>query len=206
MSKAAADMAEHTQAQILEAATERFRHYGFRKTTMAEVAGDCGMSAGNLYRYFESKSDIGAAVSVAWFDALHQTARAAIAQPGLSARQKLEAYVLAVNRFTVESLRNTPHIQEMVDFLCEERRDLVEQHLDTCHEIVAAILEEGVKRGAFEIADIAASARAVLNAIVRFEYPPLLALSSETNFDEEVRAVVSLIVDGLSRDRTQAAS
>ncbi len=206
MSKAAADMAEHTQAQILEAATERFRHYGFRKTTMAEVAGDCGMSAGNLYRYFESKSDIGAAVSVAWFDALHQTARAAIAQPGLSARQKLEAYVLAINRFTVESLRNTPHIQEMVDFLCEERRDLVEQHLGSCHEIVTAILEEGVKRGAFEIVDIAASARAVLNAIVRFEYPPLLALSGETNFDEEVRAVVSLIVDGLSRDRTQAAS
>ena len=206
MSKSGAYLGEDTKAQILEAATERFRHYGYRKTTMAEVAGDCLMSAGNLYRYFESKSDIGAAVSVAWFDALHQTARAAIAQPGLSPRQKLEAYVLAVNRFTVESLRNTPHIQEMVDFLCEERRDLVEQHLGSCHEIVAAILEEGVKRSAFEIADIATSARAVLNAIVRFEYPPLLALSGETNFDEEVRAVVSLIVDGLSPERTQAAS
>ncbi len=206
MSKTAADLAEDTQAQILAAATERFRHYGYRKTTMAEVAGDCGMSAGNLYRYFESKSDIGAAVSVVWFAALHQAARAAIAQPGFSPRQKLEAYVLAVNRFTVESLRNTPHIQEMVDFLCEERRDLVEQHLDTCHEIVAGILDEGVKRGAFEIADIATSARAVLNAIVRFEYPPLLALSGETNFDEEARAVVSLIVEGLNRGRAQATS
>ena len=206
MSKAAADLAEDTQAQILAAATERFRHYGYRKTTMAEVAGDCGMSAGNLYRYFESKSDIGAAVSVVWFAALHQAARAAIAQPGFSPRQKLEAYVLAVNRFTVESLRNTPHIQEMVDFLCEERRDLVEKHLDTCHEIVAGILDEGVKRGAFEIADIATSARAVLNAIVRFEYPPLLALSGETNFDEEARAVVSLIVEGLNRGRGEATS
>ncbi len=206
MSKAAADLAEDTQAQILAAATERFRHYGYRKTTMAEVAGDCGMSAGNLYRYFESKSDIGAAVSVVWFAALHQAARAAIAQPGFSPRQKLEAYVLAVNRFTVESLRNTPHIQEMVDFLCEERRDLVEKHLDTCHEIVAGILDEGVKRGAFEIADIATSARAVLNAIVRFEYPPLLALSGEANFDEEARAVVSLIVEGLNRGRGEATS
>ena len=206
MNKAAADLAEDTQAQIIEAATERFRHYGYRKTTMAEVASDCGMSAGNLYRYFESKSDIGAAVSIAWFEALHQTVRAAIAQPGLSARQKLEAYVLAVNRFTVESLRNTPHIQEMVDFLCEERRDLVEQHLNTCHEIVVAILEEGVKRGAFRIADISTSARAVLNAIVRFEYPPLLALSGETNFDEEARAMVSLIVDGLSGDPAKAST
>ena len=64
--------------------------------------------------------------------------------------------------------------------------------------IVAGILEDGVKRGAFEIADIATTARAILNATVRFEYPPLLALSGQSNFDDEARAVVSLIVDGLS--------
>jgi AcrR family transcriptional regulator len=206
MRKTTAVLTEDTQARILQAATERFRHYGYRKTTMAEVARDCSMSAGNLYRYFESKSDIGAAVSVAWFAALHQTVRAAITQPGFSPRQKLEAYVLTVNRFTLESLRNTPHIQEMVDFLCEERRDLVEQHLDTCHEIVAGILGEGVKRGDFEIPDIATSARAVLNAIVRFEYPPLLALSDHANLDDEARAVVALIVNGLSRSGADAPS
>ncbi len=205
MSKAAADPPGDIQKQIIEAATERFRHYGYRKTTMAEVARDCSMSAGNLYRYFESKSDIGAAVSTAWFEALHQTVRAAIAKPGLSPRQKLEAYVLAVNRYTVESLRNTPHIQEMVDFLCEERRDLLEGHLNTCHDIVAGILEEGARRGAFEIADIAVTARAVLNAIVRFEYPPLLVLSGDADFDEEARALVALLVDGL-RPHSNAAA
>jgi len=197
MNKVASKPASNIQAQILDAATERFRYYGYRKTTMAEVASDCGMSAGNLYRYFESKADIGAAISIAWFEALHQAVRAAISQPGLNPRQKLEAYVLTVNRFTVESLRNTPHIQEMVDFLCEERRDLVAGHLDSCHETVASILEEGVKRGAFEITDIATTARSVLNAIVRFEYPPLLALSGDTNFEAEARALVALIVNGL---------
>ena len=181
----------------MDAATERFRHYGYSKTTMAEVASDCGMSAGNLYRYFESKSDIGAAVSIAWFEALHQAVRSAISQPGLNPRQKLESYVLTINRFTIESLRNTPHIQEMVDFLCEERRDLVEGHLDSCHEIVAGILLEGVKCGTFEIPDTATAARAVLNATVRFEYPPLLALSGDTDFEAEVHALIALIVDGL---------
>jgi hypothetical protein len=46
----------------------------------------------------------------------------------------------------------------------------------------------------------------VLNAILRFEYPPLLALSGETNFDEEVRALVSLIVEGLGGGRSRAAT
>ena len=206
MSKTATALAGDTRAQILQAATERFRHYGYSKTTMAEVAQDCSMSAGNLYRYFASKSDIGGAVSVAWFQALHQTVRGAITQPGFSPRQKLEAYVLTINRFTLESLRNTPHIQEMVDFLCEERRDLLEQHLDPCHEIIAGILEEGVARGDFAIADISASARAVLNAVVRFEYPPLLALSDQANLDDEVRAVVTLIVNGLGHGGAQVTS
>tara|TARA_Y100000588_G_scaffold15024_1_gene16104 strand:- start:5256 stop:5879 length:624 start_codon:yes stop_codon:yes gene_type:complete len=197
MDKTPSELSGDTQAQILDAATERFRHYGYSKTTMAEVAGDCGMSAGNIYRYFESKSDIGAAVSIAWFEALHHTVRSAISQPGLNPRQKLEAYVLTINRFTVESLQNTPHIQEMVDFLCEERRDLVEGHLDSCHEIVAGILLEGVKCGTFEIPDTATAARAVLNATVRFEYPPLLALSGDTDYEAEARALIALIVDGL---------
>ena len=46
-------------ARILAAAYARFQRFGFGKTTMAEIAGDCGMSAANLYRYFENKEDIG---------------------------------------------------------------------------------------------------------------------------------------------------
>jgi AcrR family transcriptional regulator len=47
--------------QILDAAHRRFSAYGFGKTTMAEIADDVGMSAANLYRYFENKLDLGAA-------------------------------------------------------------------------------------------------------------------------------------------------
>src|SRR5262249_10860338 len=44
--------------KIVEAARKRFTHYGYSKTTMAEVASDCNMSSGNLYRYFPGKLDI----------------------------------------------------------------------------------------------------------------------------------------------------
>ena len=44
--------------QILDAASRRFLHYGYGKTTMSEIAKDCNMSTGNLYRYFPSKLDI----------------------------------------------------------------------------------------------------------------------------------------------------
>lgn len=35
---------------ILKAAVNRFREYGYNKTTMAEIAKDIGMSTANIYR------------------------------------------------------------------------------------------------------------------------------------------------------------
>ena len=54
---------EEIQQRILHAAEERFQQYGYNKTTMAEIARDCDMSAANLYRYFENKLAIGAALN-----------------------------------------------------------------------------------------------------------------------------------------------
>ncbi len=47
--------AETPREKIMEAAMARFSYYGFGKTTMAEIAKDCGMSAANIYRFFENK-------------------------------------------------------------------------------------------------------------------------------------------------------
>jgi AcrR family transcriptional regulator len=49
--------------RIMEAAKSRFSHFGYGKTTMAEVASDCEMSPGNLYRFFPGKLDIAEAIA-----------------------------------------------------------------------------------------------------------------------------------------------
>ena len=43
------DNLDETALRILEAASDRFLHYGYGKTTMSEIAKDCNMSTGNLY-------------------------------------------------------------------------------------------------------------------------------------------------------------
>jgi TetR/AcrR family transcriptional regulator, repressor for uid operon len=44
--------------RILDAAERCFARMGFHRTTMQDVAAECGMSPGNLYRYFSSKDDV----------------------------------------------------------------------------------------------------------------------------------------------------
>lgn len=48
--------------KILEAAYQRFLHYGYSKTTMNEIAGDLSMSKALLYYYFPDKSQLYIAV------------------------------------------------------------------------------------------------------------------------------------------------
>jgi AcrR family transcriptional regulator len=58
--------AEHREArreEILCAARRRFAREGFHATSMQDILSESGLSAGAVYRYFSSKSDIVSAIA-----------------------------------------------------------------------------------------------------------------------------------------------
>lgn len=57
-SAAVVDINEATQQRIIESAFNHFRQDDYTKSTTAEIADDCRMSAANLYRYFRNKQEI----------------------------------------------------------------------------------------------------------------------------------------------------
>src|SRR3954471_10143270 len=48
--------------QIVEAADEHFSHYGYGKTTVADLAKAIGLSKAYTYKFFDSKQAIGEAI------------------------------------------------------------------------------------------------------------------------------------------------
>ncbi len=56
------DQQDIKREKILDAAHQRFLHYGYSKTTMNEIAGDLSMSKALLYYYFPDKSQLYVAV------------------------------------------------------------------------------------------------------------------------------------------------
>jgi len=56
------DPQEIKKTQILNAAYQRFSHFGYSKTTMNDIAGDLSMSKALLYYYFPDKSQLYAGV------------------------------------------------------------------------------------------------------------------------------------------------
>ena len=55
--------AEHERReQIITAASAHLRHYGYSKTTVADLARAIGLSTAYIYKFFDSKRAIGEAV------------------------------------------------------------------------------------------------------------------------------------------------
>lgn len=56
-------LADRRRRQILDAAMTCFRRRGFHQATMQEICAEASMSAGALYRYFNSKAEIIGAIA-----------------------------------------------------------------------------------------------------------------------------------------------
>jgi AcrR family transcriptional regulator len=54
--------------QILDAAAACFARDGFHRTSMQDIVRESGISAGLVYRYFEGKNDVIAAIVTEWHD------------------------------------------------------------------------------------------------------------------------------------------
>ena len=190
---------EETRTRILDAAEVRFRTYGYGKTTMAEIATDVSMSAANLYRFFENKLDMGAALAQRCLGERDKAIVAAINEPGRSAAQQLENFVLAILRHTHGQFSSEPKMNELVETIITQRQDLVQNKIARDQELVMEILRQGQETGDFVIDDLAGTAEAVRNATVKFCMPLFMCMYPLEEFERMAKQVVQLLLKGLEK-------
>ncbi len=191
---------EETKSRILSAAEKRFRQYGFNKTTMAEIAKDCGMSAANIYRFYESKQDIVVEIATSCFRETEDSLREVVLRrPGLTASKRVEAFVLQLLHDTHDLHANSPKIYELVEFITMERFDLVNSHIEVKQSLLAEILAEGNKNGEFDVKDIFYTAEMVLKATIMFYFPVFSNIFPAEEMKRFAKGVVDLLLTGLEK-------
>ncbi len=187
--------------QILDAADVRFRQFGFGKTTMAEIASDCGMSAANLYRYFGSKADIGTAIAERCITATIDLLREVVRKDGPSAAEKVATFTTALFEYTYEELANEPQMAEMIQFIAAERKELIKEFkFKKMQALMAEVIAEGNRTGEFNEPDVMATAQSVIMATFAF-YSPFLIMMGLYSKEEMLgmaQGVSRLLVNGLS--------
>ena len=169
------DMArQENVARILEAAERLFRHYGYAKTNVADIARDLGMSPANIYRFFASKTEILQAICGRMLDGSHQQAFE-ISRLPISAADRLRRYLQAEHRLIVTAMLDHEKVHEMVIVAIERDWHVIEKHIDRMHELVEEIIRQGIAAGEFAEQDPAVAARSFGAATVVMCHPQLVS-------------------------------
>jgi len=99
---------------ILDAAFGRFARYGYRRTSVADIAEAAGLSRPALYHYFRNKEDVFRALS----QRINRGVLAAVteaAHRGGDTRERLAAVLEARAGWAFELLHASEHGRELID-------------------------------------------------------------------------------------------
>ncbi|CAN7470839.1 TetR family transcriptional regulator [Neorhizobium sp. LjRoot104] len=160
--------------RILDAAERLFKHYGYTKTNVADIARDLGMSPANIYRFFSSKADIHQALANRMLDSGYQVAVANAKRP-VSAAERLRDHVLQQHRITLETMLDEKKVHEMVVIAIEQQWPVIEQHLERIRLVIADLIEQGIEAGEFRQQDHHLAAECFMSAMVILCHPQLVA-------------------------------
>lgn len=182
---------------IVEAAEEVFARFGFKKSTIEDIASKAHMGKATLYYYFSSKEKIFGEVirkDSELFQAKLNEAISIVESP----EAKLRAYI-ATRMLHLKDLSKfyTTLTSEYLDyyfFVEKIRRDFYEYE----NQILTQLLQEGIDQDHFSIDNIELTSRMISTAIKGLEYPLLLEKNNYNPIEESNR-MLDIIFNGIRK-------
>ena len=125
--------------EILEAALRVFSQYGVKRTSMADIAKEAGISRQTLYKSFRSKDDVLRTHIRSYTDSvIAQIEKELAKSEGLSAQLDVIFDKMTVAGF--ELVRTTPNAQDLQDGFEESSREELENTAQRHQAIITKVL------------------------------------------------------------------
>ncbi len=189
-----------TPERILDVTEDVLRRFGLAKATVVDVARALDVSHGSVYRHFPSKASLREAVAKRWLDRVNAPLLK-IAEGSGPAPARLERWLRTMISIKHKKVAEDPEMFATYLTLAQEACKVVNAHKEGLVDQVAHILSDGVKQGAFQVADIKASARAVFEATTRFHHPAHSEEWKDPALAARIDASLSLLLRGLEAPR-----
>ena len=186
---------EEFRKKIVLTAGQIFSHYGFRKTTMDEIAKALKMGKSSIYYYFESKEEIFEAVVLHEANILRNELTTAIKSVD-SPIEKMKKYVF-VRMKAFEKLSNYYNAifdknLDHFDFIESIREKYDREEL----AILRLILYHGSRKNVFSITNSEYTALAIQTTLKGLEVP-LFWKKKEVNIESRLNAILDVLFNGI---------
>ncbi|MBU1671225.1 MAG: TetR/AcrR family transcriptional regulator [Actinobacteria bacterium] len=163
------------RSDILEAARGLFRRYGYRKTTMDDIARAAGITKPTIYSYFKGKKDIIAGL-VEWEGAQVLKTGLAGQDENASAEEQLAGMFLAVDRFLEEDTFLQGIASRDPDIITPEVINIAFGFERRIMEAVERILAKGIAEGTIRKTDPRLLSYAIVRLHEAFTFTAFLEL------------------------------
>lgn len=188
---------------IIQAAEKRFNHFTVAKTTMAEIAGDLGISKALLYYYFPDKLSLYAAVLTSVIESIQRKENNLPA--GNDPLKNVIDYLEARNSFIHQHYHIIEFLKPASEKAPEELRQIFNRAKTSELHNIKRLLEKGKKDKILHIKDTAATAELLVNCLQGLRYVMLhqdgvMVFPTKEQFDSilaKEKELVSLFVKGL---------
>ncbi len=189
-------MKENVREQLVKVAQEVFKKFGFRKTTMDEIAYEARKSKSSLYYYFKSKEEVFQAVVELEASALKSQIQEAINKEDDPKVKMREYIVTRMNGF-----------KKMINFYVAIKDDFLSNmdFIETIRkkydreeiEIISSILKMGVDTKVFKLLDIALTAK-TLAIIMKGLEIPLFITEEISDVESNVDQILDILFSGIN--------
>ena len=187
------------RARIVATAEARFRHYGYGKTTVADIAGDLGVSSAYIYKFFDSKLAVCEAVCTDVLGRIGAELDAVVASNG-SAAERLRRYYSTILRASLERFFNERKLHDMVRTAMENRWCAVSGYRARLRTNIETIVRDGRVAGEFEtrtpLGDVVTAVNATLNV---FANPGALEYCVDDDLAADARHTADLVLRALAK-------
>jgi AcrR family transcriptional regulator len=188
---------EEVREQIVESARQIFSRFGFKKTTMDEIAQSVSKGKSSIYYYFQGKEEIYKAVIEKEALLIRDELTKAISHAS-DPVDKLKAYV-AVRMRTFQAMANfygaiKNEYLTNLDFVNKIREKYDKEEM----QMVEDVLKEGVARNEFIIEDTEFAAIAIVTAMKGLEIP-LFIHKQPLNLEERIDHLLNVLFYGITK-------
>jgi AcrR family transcriptional regulator len=189
-------MKSKTKNQLIEAAGVTFNRFGYKKTTMDDIAFAAGKGKSSLYYYFKNKEEVFEAVVENEANILKDEINAALDIKD-KATDKLRTYIyIRMNRFIAKgNLYAALNDNFLATFYFIDK--IRNNHKEFELEIISLILEQGIKDKEFKPVNIEFMGNALLTAMIGFELPILKNPEASFEFDKKINDVMDMFFYGI---------
>jgi TetR/AcrR family transcriptional regulator, regulator of autoinduction and epiphytic fitness len=189
--------AEARRAAILDAALQVFGQYGYRRTSMDDVAREADIAKGTIYLSFASKEEVFQALSERLSQRMLAGAEAASRRPGTTA-DKLAAMHAAWFGTYAETISRSPHAAELLDAKHRLSADLAADAASRYKRLVRDVLAAAAAARELDLEPAGLTADTAAELLIASARGLESAAASPAAYRRYLDTLVRVMVAGLS--------